>query len=982
NQGANTSTALRYFTSSEDFIIRWTCDIVEDRIGQLWFGSTTGMMKLTSPKTGERLTFQHYSGKQGFTDAFVMCITPDSKGNIWFGTFGGGLIQAKLSASGDIEEFIHFTEDQGFPANYIIAVIEDDEGNLWVETDINGVSYFKLNPDRRSGTLTVYSEREGLLSQQLSSMYLDPKGDLWLGTERNGLCQFVLSDAKGEQKFNAFTKNQGLTDDNIREIIPFPGNGPDRPFWVTTKNGLNLVQPHNSNESKTTLFSFGRTEGIKHTGFTYRNGNIDHNGKIWLGTEQGLQVLSLNTFKTSNSIPKPFLRQIHVNERAINYHHLPDSLKRSISFKQTNLYENLPIAPTFSYKSNHLTFSFAATDWSDPYKLQYSYKIDGLNETWSTPSAESKAEYRNLPSGTFTFKVRAIGESQIWSEPFEYKFTIRPPWWYSWWAIVMYTCFGGFIVYRTYRFQLNRKLEIAEKQRLVELDQIKNRLYTNITHEFRTPLTLIHGPVTQALSKNTVLEQKDIQSIHRQSERLQQLINQMLQLQKLEAGMLKPHYAYGEIIQVLRNLFGSFETWAKDKNISMLFSSSLQEVYMDFDQEKLTQIISNLVSNAIKHTPRGGKVAMVINPSSSADFLLINISDTGTGISEEDLPYIFDRFYQSKRASSGGTGIGLALVKNLTDLLGGQISVESKLDSGSTFKLSLPITKRTHKPAEAVPATEVSVHEAHDEEINFITPQHVIPGKPIVLIVEDHPEVLQYVASCLADEYTILSAKDGNEGLRLAYERVPDLIISDVMMPGKDGFELCNILKTDIQTSHIPIILLTGRGDHEAMMEGIGRGADAYVTKPFDPEELLLRVRKLLELRSTLSQYYRQHATTQNPETIQQSSAKENEFLQKIRAFVEEHLNDSRFNMDMLCHQMAMSHPQLHRKITALTGESTGKFVRSVRLAKALELLRHSDLTISEIAYETGFSEPGYFTKVFSKEFNSSPTEYRSGMSG
>ncbi|HJW28803.1 MAG TPA: ATP-binding protein, partial [Saprospiraceae bacterium] len=463
-----------------------------------------------------------------------------------------------------------------------------------------------------------------------------------------------------------------------------------------------------------------------------------------------------------------------------------------------------------------------------------------------------------------------------------------------------------------------------------------------------------------------------------QSQRMQELINQMLDLQKLESGMLKPDYTYGEIVQVLRYMFGSFEIWARDKNISMIFSSSLQEVYMDFDQEKMTQIITNLVNNAIKHTPAGGKVAMTLGASLSGDFLLIQISDTGSGIQSEDLPYIFDRFYQSKRAAYGGTGIGLAIVKNLTELLGGHITVESQVNVGSIFKVMLPITKHTPKALETTTSTESPKGERLDEEALFESKEDTPPGKPMLLVVEDHPDVSQYLISILAHEFDVLPARNGQEGLRLSLEYIPDLIISDIMMPGMDGFELCKRLKTDIKTSHIPIILLTGRGDHDALMSGIEHGADVYLVKPFHPEELILRVKKLLELRANLSLHYRQHASLRDVEPVVQASARENEFLKRIRSYVEEHMNDAQFNMDRLSQYMAMSHPQLHRKITALTGESTGKFVRSIRLMKAKDLLRNADMTIAEIAYETGFSDPGYFTKVFTREFNLTPSDYRS----
>jgi signal transduction histidine kinase/DNA-binding response OmpR family regulator len=648
---------------------------------------------------------------------------------------------------------------------------------------------------------------------------------------------------------------------------------------------------------------------------------------------------------------------------------------------ETVAFENLPVDPQFSYKVNHLTFHFSAIDWASPQKIKYSYKIDGLNKDWSIPSEETKADYRNLPSGTHTFSLRAIGESLTWSQPYTYTFVINPPWWYSWWAMVMYSLLGGFVLYGSYQYQLNRKLEMEEKKRLIELDRIKNRLYTNITHEFRTPLTLIHGPVSQALSRNTGLEQKEIQSIHRQSERMQVLINQMLELQKLEAGMLKPNYAYGEIILMLKNLFHSFETWSGEKNISLIFSSTLHEVYMDFDAEKINQVITNLVSNAVKHTPRNGKVAMIVRASDSGDELIIEIRDTGVGISEEDLPHIFDRYYQTNRAAAGGTGIGLALVKNLVDLLGGKITVESKLDIGSSFVLYLPITRHASGLKNATPESGIFSAEEHGDEMQFMPDEKMKGQKPFILVIEDNHEVSAYIVSCLQKEYTVITAFNGNDGIRQAIDNTPDLIISDVMMPGKDGFEVCREVKEghphqsySVHTSHWAGEIRKG------LMTGIEFGADAYIIKPFNPEELLLRIQKLLELRATLSIYYRQHSGAEKLPVNEQASVQENAFLVKLRSIIEEHIDDPQFSILKLSQSMAMSHPQLHRKITSLTGESTGKFVRSVRLSKAVQWLKDSDLTIAEIAYQAGFSDPGYFTKVFSKEFGESPSEYRNKL--
>jgi DNA-binding response OmpR family regulator len=512
----------------------------------------------------------------------------------------------------------------------------------------------------------------------------------------------------------------------------------------------------------------------------------------------------------------------------------------------------------------------------------------------------------------------------------------------------------------------------------LELDEMKNKLYTNITHEFRTPLTLIHGPIAHALTAHEPLDESSMKSMYHQSRRLQQLITQMLDLQKAEAGKLKPNYVYGNVVDAARNAYDAFSSLAKEKEVTLRFSASEPNLEMDYDDEKLTQILTNLVANAIRHTPSKGTVSLTL--SCSDGNLFIQVHDTGTGISEQDLPFIFDRYYQSSRAAQGGTGIGLALAKNLVELLKGSISVTSNEKIGTSFQISLPVT-HTARASGSSPAQRMDiVFNGLDDETRFSAPSDITSDKPIVLVVEDHTDVAQFSASCLRKDYSTVIASDGETGIKKAFEHIPDLVISDVMMPGIDGFEVCARIKTDIQTSHIPVILLTGRGDHAALMEGIEHGADAYVVKPFEPAELLLRVKKLLELRRILSEHYRNRSNGIIKPQPTQASAREHAFVEKLRTFIEEHINDPQLSMHMLCQHMAMSHPQLHRKITALTGESAGKLVRSVRLTKALDLLRNSDLTVSEIAYETGFSEPGYFTKVFSKEYAMTPTEYRASM--
>ncbi|HLF64646.1 MAG TPA: ATP-binding protein, partial [Saprospiraceae bacterium] len=733
-------------------------------------------------------------------------------------------------------------------------------------------------------------------------------------------------------------------------------------IWLSGNKGIVRYNPSERNYHRYT-----RADGLQSLEFNTNAYRHSSTGDIWLGGTNGINVFDPLTVAHIPDTPQIQITNLLINDEPY----------------VTDTYIGEVTELSLDYKHNTLSFEFVGLEFSDPKSIQYKYIMVGFDDDWVESGTRSFARYPNLPSGDYQFEVIAANSDGVWNtdHPRILKISINPPFTQTVWFYMILILLGGTVTYLVYRFQLKRRLEIAEKKRLRELDELKNRLYTNITHEFRTPLTLIHGPVSQALSSEKSLDKKELRNIYRQSERLQHLIDQILELQKAEAGKLRPHYVCGEVVSFVRYLFDSFELLAKEKSVTLVFFSVLKELGMDYDEEKLTQILSNLISNAVKHTHKGGKVSLTLSTSQTNDHLHIRIQDTGVGISPDDLPYIFDRYYQSSRAATGGTGIGLALTKNLVELLGGSVTVESVMDFGTTFNVELPITTKAEQAVPVATRNADVVTEIFDDESGFLSPTQETAGKPIVLVVEDHTEVLEYIVSCLAQDFTIMTSMDGNDGIRKAYEHIPDLIVSDIIMPGKDGFELCTTLKVDIQTSHIPIILLTGRRDQASLMEGIEHGADAYIVKPFHPQELILRVKKLLELRANLRQYYRKYATAEPKEVTVQASAKENEFLHRLRTFVEDHMNDAQFNMQMLSHKMAMSHSQLHRKITALTGESTGKFVRTVRLTKAMDLLRNSDLTVSEIAYETGFSEPGYFTKVFSKEYHMSPSEYRSQLS-
>jgi len=566
------------------------------------------------------------------------------------------------------------------------------------------------------------------------------------------------------------------------------------------------------------------------------------------------------------------------------------------------------------------------------------------------------------------------GGMQGWSEkPSLLEFTIRPSWCASWWAYLLYFLVVSGLVLLGYRYQLRQRMQVQETLRLRELDAFKNRFFTNITHEFRTPLTVILGEA-EKLQQERSAPERSAGLIRRSGENLLRLVNQLLDLAKLESNSLHIHYVQGEVSAYLRYIVESLRGLADSRSIRLQVESPATEIVMDYDPERLLQIVYNLLSNAIKFTPADGKVELGIDllHFEDADWLEIRVADSGPGIPPGDLLHIFDRFYQiqnPEHTKAGGTGIGLALSKELVTAMGGEINVESEEGKGSTFTVRLPVSRQ----AERMEITSVDPPIEQERQVQM--PMEAPPEAPTLLIVEDHPDVVDFLTSCLGEKFVLHLAYNGREGIEKALEIVPDLIISDVMMPEINGFELCETLKTDERSSHIPIVLLTAKAGVENRITGLRRGADAYLAKPFHEEELQATLDNLLEQRRKLREKYMDAVF--HPQAVAPTADvdPEKEFLQKVKAIILQHLSDAGFSVDDLCRTLTISQPQLHRKLTALTGKNATLFIRSIRLAKARELLQASGKNVSQVAYEVGFSDPKYFSRVFTKEFGLPPSK-------
>lgn len=838
----------------------------------------------------------------------------DSEETLWIMAFEG-LLQATPQANG--YRFKHFrnspSERETLSSNFVLCVAEDPRAPqryLWIGTKGGGLNRL----DRQTDRMTHYGLADGLPDRVVYGILPDGSGNLWFSTNK-GLCR--MSQQEDRFLFKTFTSADGL-------------------------------QSNEFNQG-----SFLKTR----------------DGTLMFGGVNGLSVFHPDSLHFRNNPPQMRIVSVWVNgERRL-------------------LHDNQPLL--LSHDQNSLIFEFAALDLTHPAQNQYRYQLlhssrwgRPVSDVWMELNTRNSVQLANLHPGDYVLRVLGSNNEGTWSlQPAEVRITVRPPWWATTWAYALYALLTGLAALAYFRFRLQRRLAEQEALRLRELDDFKSRFFTNITHEFRTPLTVILGAAERVLGDSVARSHpvaigQPLSLIKRNGQNLLRLINQLLDLAKLESRTLQMNYVQGDVLAYLRYIVESLQSLAQSASVHLRMENPQTAIVMDYDPERLLQIAHNLISNAIKFTPAGGEVVLRAERSPDST-LLIQVSDTGTGISPEDLPFIFDRFYQAanlKKARTGGTGIGLALTRELTNALGGSIRVESRVGTGTTFTVKLPITTRSEQVVSAPPAL------AEETETAVATASTVLSTHNhthSLLIIEDNPDVVEYLRLCLGDHYDIDVAYNGHIGIEKALESVPDLIVSDVMMPQKDGFEVVQTLKNDERTSHIPIVLLTARADVESRIAGLRRGADAYLAKPFHQEELLVTLANLLDLRQKLQARYNKADLALSPQPAADTAdlTLEDAFVQKVRTAILERLSDPDLNVESLCRSLAMSQSQLHRKITALTGKNAVQHIRSMRLARAKELLESGQQNISEVAYEVGFRDPKYFSRVFTEEFGVAPSK-------
>ncbi|MCC6762825.1 MAG: response regulator [Chitinophagaceae bacterium] len=905
--------------------------LVKDESGRIWIGTQeNGLSCIVGFNKQNKPIFKNYLPAIGVTGALqnerVSCLLVDSKKRLWVGTYKG--LHLYNEASNTFQLFTQQNADRNsLSNNTILCLAEDRFGNIWAGTQnglnkITGVNGSNLK-------LLNYTVKDGLPSDYIHAVLCDRNGNIWASTNK-GIVRF--------------------------------------------------------NQATTSFAVFDKRDGVQSLVFSENAVHQDKTGRFFFGGVEGLTFFHPDSISINRFQPPIYFTNLTINNQPYEF----GNATTGIVVLNKPFYKSESI--TLGYTENIFSVEFAALDYHAPDKNEYMYMLEGFNKEWVYAGNNRQASFTNLKPGTYHLKVKATNSDKIWNPvPHELTIHVLPPPWRTWWAYSLYVTIFVFLLWLTRHLGLRQEalknqlvLSKLARQQENSLADFKERLFTNISHEFRTPLTLIMGPLDDMLHSkklDTPIE-KSLRLIQKQSKRMLRMVNQLLDFQKAEAGKLKLALQPGEIVSFCQDIYSLFTDEANRRKIAYSFRAREKYISFTFDHNKLEIIVFNVLSNAFKFTSNGGQIQLSIGRGENGA-MLIEVSDTGRGIAPQDLERIFDRFYRGKEEDSttiSGTGIGLSFVKELIELHGGTIHAFSDGIKGSLFQIYLPANQNTPASFELL---DSSTFANFQNELNTSSdmlpeenaPIHEQPEQPIILVVEDESDIQQYIYEILSPFFQVHTANNGSEGVEKAIELIPDLIVSDIMMPEMDGIELCRKLKSDKDTSHIPIILLTALSDMAHHVQGIREGADVYLPKPFNSQLLMVHIQNLINSRNTLKELYAKKIFlgTGNFEI----KTFEEEFLHKLMKLVEENISNSDFNNDELANLMYMSRSTFYRKLKAVTGMSGNEFIRTARLNYAVKLLESGNYSVTEAAFESGFNDIKYFRKRFQEQFGVSPSEYK-----
>lgn len=981
-----------------------------DKQGLLWIGTDGGGINVL--KDGQRIaTYTEESGHlSGNSVQTALC---DQKGNLWFGIFNGGIMYYNMQTKSFQQIFPEkestqdvrslFEDNNGTiwvgtsngvfqidreskkilqhmnanaPDNLVRSVMKDKKGQIWVGSFGRGIFLYASNGKR----LKEFNTYLNFPSNTINQIFEDSKGCIWAATGE-GLVQF---ENNSPWKYKVYQRNEGLANTFIWAIE----EDENQNIWFSTNQGISCFV-----RSEESVYNYDFRDNIPMASFTGRSVCKDKNGVMYFGSTNGLCYFTPSYILEKRQAPKAIIGKITVFEPLVSEN--SNETEISLINKESVRLKHL---------QNNFNISFSIQDYSLNERVEYAYMLKGLENSWYTVKDPNNVTFRNLPPGKYEFMIKTRIRNQEWSDEISsIEIIIAPPFWLSWWAKLLYLISGTallFIGLWAYRRKLNLEYLYESEKKSHEQEQELNderlRFYTNITHELRTPLTLILGPLEDLVKSNT-LSSKDhhrISVIHQSAVRLLNLINQILDFRKTETQNKRLCVTKGNLTNTVYEVGLKYKELNSKPDIQILIEAEEENMFLFFDKEIITMILDNLISNALKYTDKGYiRIRAEWVTENGIRYAQLSVEDTGYGIGKEALAHIFERYYQeSGEHQASGTGIGLALVKNLVKLHEGDIQVKSLPDIGTTFYLRL-LAENTYPQAlhgEDIHAEKQDA-KAEDSTMKLEAIEPDKNARPIILVVEDNADIRDYIADSFTNLYEVKTAANGKEGLQIATDCIPDIIVSDIMMPVMNGVVMCQKLKADIRTSHIPVILLTAKDSITDKEEGYQAGADSYLTKPFSASLLQSRISNLLTQRRLLSERFairpdkpEKQSMEEKRAIITESMSKlDKEFLDKITNTITEGLAAAEnIDITVLSNVMCMSSSTLYRKVKALTGMSTNEYIRKIKMQLAEKYLLEGKYSISEIAFKVGINSNVYFRQCFKEEFGMSASDYLKQLTG
>lgn len=1027
--------------------------VFKDKFNNLWVGTfNDGLNQVLPDSKGTIIHYKHdLSNNRSINSNYVTAVYVDKNDRLWVGTFDGGFSYAENISAKKNLMFTRFQYDSKLEVQ---DFAEDPAGRIWVGSQ-NG--FFIYQPDTKqlihygnlpgqlpevqtmniqsvifeepdvfwfatwnTGFCKLYIHSDKLLSQEnrkdsliiynnirdingslidrgFTTIHKDRDNNIWLGSNVNGLIRMIEKD--GIPEFIKYGKPEGAPDNSVYGIQSDKAGN----IWFSTNHGLGKFHP------ETGQFQvYFNSDGLPSNSFFWGASFQSNDGEIFFGGANGLTAFYPERIHEESVEFPVYISKLILQNKEVKIGEQING--RVVLSKDIRYTESI----TLTHLDRAIAFEFTSLYMTNPEEVNFAYKLEGFDKDWIATSSEVRyTSYTNLPQGSYCFNVRASYGNQLWNESIaSLHIKILPPWWKTIYAVFFYFVLLLFLLYFFRRIILMRtrlihetRLEHMKREKEAELYDMKIRFFTDISHEFRTPLSLILAPLQSILpwAENNPKISRQVNLIRKNSDRLLRLIDQIMDLRKIDTNKMRLELRKADIVACIKELTDSFDDIAMQRSILLEFSSKLEIYETWFDENKLEKIIYNLLSNAFKYTPDKGRIVVNLSLKKNeiplqifnheiTDYLEIRIIDNGIGISPEQSKHIFERFYRAEKGlplRTGGAGIGLALAKELVEMLQGKIKFESEINKGSSFIVLLPVgdhlwseQQKTEIPADEKVLKNVIPGVVLTDDLEYIykyseksTEIQQKSKKPVVLLVDDEADFRAFLREYLETNYRVYEAPNGIKGLKIAARIDPDIIISDVLMPGMDGIEMCQKLKSGIYTGHIPIILLSARSGAESRLKGLETGADIYIEKPFSPEILEKQISNILKTRKILRQKFSKELLIKPADiTVTPLDAI---LLEKASAIVEKHMSDTGFGSDEFSREMGMSRSKLHRKLKALTSMPASEFIRTIRIKRAAQLIKSSQLSVSEISVLVGFSSHAYFTKCFKSIFGKAPTEYK-----